>query len=139
MSILKHIHWSNKWYRIICLNHYIVQAESTHSNAARKQACYRNALEEHTTMSIAVKQQKLIAKRKLLRAYYFSQEPGETSNNRLTFCVTKKKHESSEKKPRIEMITLTRRSKRINLQNNLIHIWPHGWLKEQAACVKSKS
>lgn len=131
MSILKHIHWSNKWYHIICLTHYTVQAESTRSNAACKHTFHRNALEEDTTLSIAVKQQKLIAKRKLLRDYYFSHKPGGTSNNRLTFCVRKKKHDSSEKKPRIEMITLTRRSERVNLQNNLIHIWPHSWVKEQ--------
>lgn len=116
---LKHIHRSNKWYHIICLTHYIVQAESNYSNAAHKHAFYRNALEEHTTISIALKQQKLSAKWKLLRAYYFSQEPGGTSNKRLTLCVRKKKHDSSEKKSR-----KTRRSERINLQNNLSHIYP---------------
>lgn len=128
MSILKHIHWSDKWYHI-CSTHYTVQAESTHWNAARNHAFYRNALEEHTTTSTAVKQQNLSAKRKL---YYFSQEPEGTSNNRLIFCVRKKKHDSYEKKPTIQMITLTRRSKRLNLQNNLIHIWPRGWVKEQS-------
>lgn len=115
---LKHIHRASKWYHIICLTHYIVQAESTYANAAGKHAFYRSALEEHSTISIAVKQQKLSAKRKLLRAYYFSQEPGGTSNKRLTFCVRKKKHDSSEKKSR-----KTRRSERINIQINLSHIY----------------